>query len=67
MSSLETIDKVLKGFDESTLKSKIFIEGLSCGGGCVGGPGFTDTKSGLDIMARIINYTKTRPEIPKTS
>ena len=65
VSSLETIDKVLKGFDESTLKSKIFVEGLSCGGGCVGGPGFTDNKAGLDIMTKIINSTKTRPEIPK--
>ncbi len=66
VSSLDTIDKVLGGFDESTLKSKIFMEGLSCGGGCVGGPGVSDTKAGLDIMAKIINYTKTRPEIPKT-
>ena len=65
VSSLETIDKDLKGFDESTLKSKIFVEGLSAGGGCVGGPGFTDNKAGLDIMTKIINYTKTRPEIPK--
>ena len=65
VSSLETIDKVLRGFDESTLKNKIFIEGLSCGGGCVGGPGVTDKKAGLDVMAKIINYTKSRPYIPK--
>ncbi len=65
VSSLETIDKVLRGFDESTLKNKIFMEGLSCGGGCVGGPGVTDKKAGLDVMAKIINYTKSRPDIPK--
>ena len=64
-SSLETIDRVLKGFDESTLKNKIFIEALSCAAGCVGGPGISDKKSGLDIMTKIINYTKLRPEIPK--
>lgn len=65
VSSLETIDKVLKGFDENSLKSKIFIEALSCAAGCVGGPGISDKKAGLDIMTKIINYTKERPEIPK--
>ncbi len=64
-SSLETIDRVLKGFDENTLHNKIFIEALSCAAGCVGGPGISDKKSGLDIMTKIINYTKTRSEIPK--
>ncbi len=64
-SSLETIDRILKGFDENTLKDKIFIEALSCAAGCVGGPGISDKKSGLDIMSKIINYTKLRPEIPK--
>lgn len=63
--SLETIDRVLKGFDENTLKNKIFIEALSCAAGCVGGPGISDKKSGLDIMSKIINYTKLRPVIPK--
>lgn len=65
VSSLETIDKLLRGFDETTLKSKVFIEALSCKAGCVCGPGVSDTKSGLDIMTKIINYTKTRPNIPK--
>ncbi len=65
VSSLETIDKLLKGFDENTLKSKVFIEALSCKAGCVCGPGVTDAKAGLDIMTKIINYTKTRPSIPK--
>jgi len=65
VSSLETIDKVLRGFSENTLKNKMFIEALSCGGGCVGGPGISDKKAGLDIMAQIINYTKTRDAIPK--
>jgi len=64
-SSLETIDRVLKGFDEKTLKDKIFIEALSCAAGCVGGPGIADKKSGLDIVTKIIDYTKFRPEIPK--
>ncbi len=64
-SSLETIDRILKGFDENTLKNKIFIEALSCAAGCVGGPGISDKKSGLDIMTKIINYTKSRPVIPK--
>lgn len=64
-SSLETIDRILKGFDENSLKDKIFIEALSCSAGCVGGPGISDKKSGLDIMTKIINYTKFRPQIPK--
>lgn len=67
VSSLETIDRVLKGFDENTLKNKIFIEALSCKAGCVCGPGVSDTKSGLDIMTKVINYTKMRPKIPKTA
>ena len=47
ISSIENLEKALKGLDVSTLNKKIFIEALACNGGCLAGPCSSTTKSEL--------------------
>lgn len=69
ISSIENLEKALKGLDVSTLNKKIFIEALACNGGCLAGPCSSTKKSELVRISDVLSKVKNReciPQNPKT-
>lgn len=65
MCSLQAFENALTGLKPETLKSPIFIEALSCDGGCVAGPCISTQKPGINIMSDVLGKIKYREKIPK--
>lgn len=63
--SLQAFENALTGLKPETLDNPIFIEALSCDGGCVAGPCISTTKSGVNIMSNVLSKVKYRDEIPQ--
>lgn len=62
VSGIEAIRETLKGLDVEKLEHPLFIELLSCTGGCVNGPGnFREQPTALR-RSRTINFAKTAAE-----
>lgn len=58
VSGIDQIPSVLQGISEETLKEPLFIEFLSCAGGCVNGPGTSiDGSTALKQLA-VVDYAK---------
>lgn len=64
ISSIENLEKALKGLDVSQIKQKIFIEALACNGGCLAGPCNSSKKSELIRITDVLSKVTTRDEIP---
>ena len=64
ISSIENLEKTLKGLDPQSLNKKIFIEALSCNGGCLAGPCSSTKKSELLRVSDTLSKVKKREIIP---
>lgn len=62
--SLQAFDNSLQGLEPEKLKNPIFVEALSCDGGCIAGPCIASEKSGINIMSSVLNNVKYRENIP---
>ena len=65
ISSIENLEKTLQGLDVSTLDKKIFIEALSCNGGCLAGPCSSTKKPEILRISNVLSNAQKRDEIPK--
>ncbi len=64
ISSIENIEKALKGLDVKNINKKIFIEALACNGGCLAGPCNSTKKSELLRISDLLSKVKNRDSIP---
>lgn len=62
--SLQAFENALKGLNAEKLDRPIFIEALSCDGGCIAGPCLSCDKPGLSIMSGVLDKIKYREKIP---
>ncbi len=63
--SLQAFERALNGLNPDKLTKPVFIEALSCDGGCIAGPCISTKKSGVNIMSDVLNNTKYRDKIPE--
>lgn len=63
--SLQAFENALRGLDPENLNKPVFIEALSCDGGCIAGPCISTQKSGVNIMSGVLSRVHYRKEIPK--
>ena len=56
VSGIDQIPSVLEGISEETLKQPLFIEFLSCVGGCVNGPGTSTNGSTALKQLSVVDY-----------
>ncbi len=66
LSSLPALKRALQNLKAENIEAKIFLEALSCEGGCVNGPAVPQKKSGLIVNSNILSKVKKRSDIPKT-
>lgn len=66
ISGLYAFENALRNLNPEKLDRPIFVEALSCEGGCVAGPGLSTDKAGISIVSDILTKTKSREIIPKT-
>ena len=64
VSSIENLEKTLKGLDPANVNKKIFIEALSCNGGCLAGPCASTKKPELLRISDALSKVKSRDIIP---
>ncbi|MDD3237163.1 MAG: [Fe-Fe] hydrogenase large subunit C-terminal domain-containing protein [Candidatus Gastranaerophilales bacterium] len=65
ISSLTTFEKALKGLNPDKIDDKkVFIEALSCDGGCVNGPCVATNKPSISITSDILSNAKEREKVP---
>ena len=64
ISSIENLEKALKGLDVKNINKKIFIEALACNGGCLAGPCNSTKKSELLRISDLLSKVKNRDSIP---
>ncbi len=64
ISGLQVFEDSLHGLKPEKLDKKIFIEALSCFGGCVKGPSRASNKAGVSIVSKILSNINFREEIP---
>lgn len=65
--SLQAFENALNGLQPEKLNKSIFIEALSCDGGCVAGPCISTTKSGVNIMSNLLSKISYRDKIPESA
>lgn len=63
--SLQAFENALDGLKPEKLNKMIFIEALSCDGGCIAGPCISTKKSGVEIMSNVLEKISYRDKIPK--
>ncbi|MDR3341631.1 MAG: PAS domain-containing protein [Treponema sp.] len=59
VSGIDQIKETLQVFDPASLTRPLFLDLLSCDGGCINGPGMTNTSSGLMRRVKILEYGET--------
>lgn len=64
VSSLADFDKALQNIDLANVGNKIFVEALSCSGGCINGPSVASGKSPILITNEIYSKTVNRNLVP---
>lgn len=64
MCSLQVFENALKGLDPDNINETIFIEALSCDGGCVAGPCISTDRSGISVMSNVLGKVRYRDIIP---
>ncbi len=65
--SLQAFENALAGLKPESINNPIFIEALSCDGGCVAGPCISTQKSGVNIMSDVLSKVNYREKIPKNA
>ncbi|HIS36702.1 TPA: 4Fe-4S dicluster domain-containing protein [Candidatus Scatousia excrementigallinarum] len=65
IAGLHSFENALKNLNPEKLEQVVFVEALSCEGGCVGGPCISTGKAGLSIISNVLNNVKNREVIPK--
>ena len=65
IAGLESFDKALRNLKPDKLDRPIFVEALSCEGGCVAGPCISTEKAGISIVSDVLTRVKDREVIPK--
>lgn len=65
MCSLQAFENSLRGLDINKIDRPIFIEALSCDGGCIAGPCISTEKSGVNIMSNVLSKVNYRDSIPQ--
>ena len=65
ISGLLPFEKALNQLNPDKLDKIIFVEALSCEGGCVAGPCISTEKAGISIVSDVLSGVKTREIIPK--
>ena len=66
-SGIKNIRKALEGLDKVDIKGNIFIEALSCEGGCINGPGSTGNSATAAKRYSVVNYASyPRKKIPRS-
>ena len=63
--SLQAFERSLQGLKAEKLTNPVFIEALSCDGGCIAGPCLSTEKSGISIMSNVLNKVKYRESVPR--
>lgn len=64
--SLQAFENALNGLSPEKIDKSIFIEALSCDGGCVAGPCISTAKSGVTIMSGLLSKVNYRDKIPES-
>lgn len=62
--SLQAFENALQGLKPEKLNKTIFIEALSCDGGCIAGPCISTKKSGVNVMSGVLSKINYRENIP---
>lgn len=62
---LNMFHKALNNLDPENIKRTIFVEALSCEGGCIGGPCISTDKASISLISDVLSRVKVRKEIPK--
>ena len=65
ISGLLSFERALNQLNPAKLDKTIFVEALSCEGGCVAGPCISTEKAGISIVSDVLANVKTREIIPK--
>ena len=65
IAGLESFDNALRNLKPEKLDRPIFVEALSCEGGCVAGPCISTEKAGISIVSDVLTRVKDREVIPK--
>ena len=65
IAGLHSFENALKNLNPEKLEQIVFVEALSCEGGCIGGPCISTNKAGLSIISNVLNNVKNREIIPK--
>jgi PAS domain-containing protein len=58
ISGIDSIQEMLDGFAPESLSAPLFLELLSCSGGCTNGPGMTNAAPGVTRRARLTGYAQ---------
>ena len=62
---LANFEKALTNLKPEKIDKVIFVEGLSCEGGCVAGPCISTEKAGISVVSDVLSNVKHRLVIPK--
>lgn len=62
---LQAFENALNNLNLDTIDKPIFIEALSCEGGCIGGPCISTNKAGISLISDVLSKVKNRDYIPK--
>ena len=62
---LSNFERALANLKPEKLDKVIFIEGLSCEGGCVAGPCISTDKAGISVVSDVLSNVKHRLVVPK--
>ncbi len=62
---LSNFERALTNLKPGKLDKVIFIEGLSCEGGCVAGPCISTDKAGISVVSDVLSNVKHRLVVPK--
>ena len=65
ISGIHEFGRAISKLDSEKLDKTIFIEALSCEGGCIAGPCTSTNKAPLSIVSDILSKVKSREVIPK--
>jgi len=58
-SGIRAVKRLLAGFVPESLEKPLFLELLACSGGCISGPGMSDTLPGIIRNTLLHNYART--------
>lgn len=67
ISGLLSFERALYSLHPEKVDKTIFVEALSCEGGCVAGPCISTEKAGISIVSDVLSSVKERDNIPKSA